>query len=163
MLDDIAALEAVPATFATLAFVTTADDVTAANQIHISVTGCVFTFAANSTYVLEFFGATRAAADTTGSGFALVVSVAVTSMNLQFVHQLANATGTLTGGSSIADAAVTGISSGRPGADTDTPVYGSGVLRSGAGTGTAQLQYRSEVNAVSRVLAGFVMRVHKIG
>ena len=44
----------------------------------------------------------------------------------------------------------------------DTPVGGYGYLVTGANTGTAQLRYRSEVAAVSTVMAGFMMRVMKV-
>ena len=140
---------------------TAADLATGANVTPISLTGLVFTFEANSRYWVEIVGATRAAAATTGSGFQLDTSVAVTRVGLTFGHQLAN-TGTMTGGSSIADDASVGVSSGRPSANVDTPTYGSGYLVSGANGGTAQLRYRSEVAAVSTVMAGFMMRVRKM-
>lgn len=163
ILTRLAALEAASSDpFDTLVAVLANDVVTDANMVLNDLTGLVFTFAANSTYVFEFFGRTQGAASTTGSGFAINVSAAVTSVSLSFYHQLADATGTITGGSSISDAASSGITSGRPAANTDTPVSGDGVLVTGANTGTAQLQYRSEVNAVSTCKAGFVMRVHKV-
>jgi hypothetical protein len=138
-----------------------ADAATGANVTPISLTGLVFTFEANSRYWIEFQGATRAAATTTGSGFQLDLSAAVTRVGLGFTHVLAN-TGTVTAGSSIADDTSAGVSSGRASANVDTPVFGNGYLITGANTGTAQLRYRSEVAAVSTVMAGFMMRVRKL-
>ena len=134
---------------------------TGANVTPVSVTGLVFTFEANSTYLIEVYAITQAPVATTGSGFQLDTSVAVTTIALSFTHQLAN-TGTVTGGSSIADDASVGVSSGRPTANVNTPVTGGGVLVTGANPGTAQLRYRSEVAAVSTCKAGTVMRVMKI-
>jgi hypothetical protein len=138
-----------------------ADASTGANVTPISLTGLVFTFEANSRYWIEFQGATRAAAATTGSGFQLDLSVAVTRVGLGFTHVLAN-TGTVTAGSSIADDASAGVSSGRATINVDTPTFGGGYLITGANAGTAQLRYRSEVAAVSTVMAGFMMRVRKL-
>ena len=138
-----------------------ADAATGANVTPISLTGLVFTFLANSKYWIEFVGAVRAAAATTGSGFQLDTSVAVTRVGVVFNHQLAN-TGTVSGGSSIADDASVGVSSGRPSANVDTPTTGTGYLITGANGGTAQLRYRSEVAAVSTVMAGFLMRARKM-
>ena len=138
-----------------------ADAATGANTTPISLTGFSFSYEANSQYFIDFCGAVRAAAATTGSGFQLDISSAVTRVGMTFSHQLAN-TGTLTGGSSIADDASVGVSSGRPSANTDTPVGGYGYLVTTGNTGTAQLRYRSEVAAVSTVMAGFMMRVMKM-
>ena len=138
-----------------------ADQSTGANVTPISLTGLVFTFEANSRYWIEFQGATRAAAATTGSGFQLDLSVAVTRVGVGFTHVLAN-TGTVTAGSSIADDASAGLSSGRATINVDTPTFGGGYLITGANAGTAQLRYRSEVAAISTVMAGFMMRVRKL-
>lgn len=138
------------------------DLVTGANTTLNNVTGLVFTYAANSIYRIHIYGAVSAAATTTGNGFAFDLSSAVTAIWLQHIHQLANS-GTITGGSSVADAASIGVSSGVPVANAFIPVYGTGLLRTGANTGTAQLQYRSEVAAVSTLRAGTVLLVEKIG
>lgn len=137
------------------------DAATGANTTPISLSGLVFNFEANSNYVIDIVGATRAPVITTGGGFQLDTSVAVTRQGMSHVNQLANA-GTVTSGSAIADDASIGLSSGRPSVNTDTPIMGSGYLNSGANAGTAQLRYRSEVAAVSTVMAGFMMRVMKI-
>jgi len=138
-----------------------ADVSTLANTTPVNVTGLSFSFEANSTYVVEVFATMRSPANTTGYGLQLDVSQAVLSVGMTFFHQLAN-TGTLTGGSSIADDASVGVSTGVPTANTDVPVYAAGVLRAGALAGTAQLRFRSEVAAIATMKAGSVMRVQKI-
>jgi len=129
----------------------------------VNLAGLVFAFEANSKYVIEIYGLAIAAAATTGFGFALDVDVAVTTLALSFFHQLAN-TGTVTGGSSIADAQGTGVSSGFPasGPPPFVPILGGGVLITGASPGTAQLQFRAEVAAVATCKAGTILRVRKL-
>lgn len=134
---------------------------TGANVTPVSVPNCSFDFAANAVYLLMVAGTTSAAATTTGSGFQIDTSVAVSVTNLAFVAQLAN-TGTLTGGSSIADDASVGVSSGRPTANVATPHFGMGTLVTGASAGTATLRYRSEVAAVSTVQSGCVFAAVRI-
>ena len=81
----------------------------------------------------------------------------------QFFHQLAN-TGTQTGGNSIADDTSQGVSSGIPANGGVYPIYGIGVITTGAaiGTSTLQLRLRSETTAVVTLMAGTVIRVKKI-
>jgi hypothetical protein len=134
---------------------------TAANTTPVTVTGLVFTFAANSTYAVEVFGLYTAAAATTGIGLQWDTSAAVTQIAFSFVHQLAN-TGTLSGGSSVADDASIGVSSGMPANSQLVPVIASGFIKTGANTGTAQLRLRSETTAVATLKAGTCLRVHKI-
>lgn len=105
-------------------------------------------------------GRVQPVAATTGCGFQFDLSSAVTAINVQFTHQLAN-TGTLSGGHSIADDASVGVSSGLPGTGT-YPVTGHGLLVTGANTGTAQLRFRSETTAVITALAGLTLVVEKI-
>jgi hypothetical protein len=135
-------------------------DVTNATTTPTSVTGCVFSFEANSTYRIDFAAICTSAAATTGYGFALDTSVAVASVGLTFTHQLAN-TGSLSGGSSIADNTTTGVSSGVPGL-VNVPVLGGGLLISGANAGTAQLMFRPEVAASATCKAGAVLTAIKI-
>lgn len=134
---------------------------TGANVTPVNVTGLVFTFAANKNYVIELFGTISAAAATTGIGLQFDVSAAVTQVALTFFHQLAN-TGTLAGGNSIADDASAGVSSGIAANGAIVPVYASGILRSGASTGTAQLRLRSETTAACTIKAGTIMRVREL-
>lgn len=134
---------------------------TAANVTPVNVTGLVFNFLANSTYIVEVFGAIQAPAITTGGSLQLDVSAAVTAVWGQMLHQLANA-GTVTGSSSIADDASVGLSSGVPTAATVVPIYASFMVKTGANPGTAQLRLRSEVAAVITIKAGTLMRVQKV-
>lgn len=136
------------------------DQATGANTTPVTLTGLVFTYAANSKYRIWFMGRVSPAAATTGCGFQFDLSSAVTSINVMFYHQLAN-TGTLSGGHSIADDASVGVSSGLPGTST-YPVTGSGLLITTSNTGTAQLRFRSETTAVITAKAGLTMVVEKI-
>ena len=145
-----------PTLVATLA----ADQATAANTTPVTLTGLVFSYEANSVYRIWFMGCVSPAAATTGCGFQFDLSSTVTDISVQFYHQLAN-TGTLSGGHSIADDASVGVSSGMPGTST-YPVTGSGLLRTNANTGTAQLRFRSETNAVITAKAGLTLVVEKI-
>ena len=126
------------------------------------MTGLSFAFEANAVYVIELMALMQAAANTVGFGLQIDVSVPVTNVAMTFAHQLAN-TGTLTGGSSIADDASAGVSSGVPTAATNVPLVATGLLVAGATPGTAQLRLRSEVNGITTMKAGSVMRVHKVG
>jgi hypothetical protein len=101
-----------------------------------------------------------AAAATTGCGFQLDLSTAVTDVNVSFYHQLAS-TGTLTGGHSVADDASVGVSSGIPGT-ANYPVVGDAILRTAGNAGTAQLRFRSETTAAITCRAGLTMVVEKV-
>ncbi len=136
------------------------DQATGANVTPVTLTGLVFNFAANSTYRIWGMGRVQPVAATTGCGFQFDVSAAVTSINLMFFHQLANA-GTLSGGHSIADDVSVGVSSGLPGTST-YPVTLMGMIVTGANAGTAQLRFRSETTAVITCKAGFTLVVEKI-
>jgi hypothetical protein len=126
-----------------------------------NLTGLVWTYEANSIYFFRWHGGIRNAANTTGAGFHLDVSSAVTQISMTFFHQLAN-TGTLTGGSSSADDASLGVSSGMPTNATYVPVFGHGMLRTGANVGTAQMRFRSEVSATAVCSAGTTLVVEKV-
>lgn len=147
---------ATPPTVATLA----ADQATGANTTPVTLTGLVFTYAANSKYRIWFMGRVSPAAATTGCGFQFDLSSAVTSIDVLFFHQLAS-TGTLSGGHSIADDASVGVSSGLPGTG-NYPVTGHGLLITTGNTGTAQLRFRSETTAVITARAGLTLVVEKI-
>lgn len=148
-----------PAAFAVTA-VLASDVSTGANVTPVNVTGLSFPFVANGRYVVEVFGSLQNAANTTGVGLQLDVSAAVTLATLHFFHQLAN-TGTLTGGSSIADDASTGVSTGTPTNAVRVPFYACGTI-AGANAGTAQLRFRSEVAAVATLKASTIMRVQSV-
>ena len=147
--------------FATFVGALASDVSTGANTTPVSVTGLVFTYVANSRYVIEVFGRISSALATTGCGLQIDLSSAVDFVSLTFFHQLAN-TGTLAGGNSIADDASAGVSSGIPAAAGVYPFFAAGVLDTAGNTGTAQLRYRAEVAAVTTIKAGTVMRVHKV-
>lgn len=133
---------------------------TGANTTPVTLTGLVFSYAANSKYRIWFMGRIKAGAATTGCGFQFDLSSVVTAIDVQFYHQLAN-TGTQTGGHSLADDASVGVSSGTP-STSDIPVSGEGLLVTGANTGTAQLRFRSETTAVITAIAGLTLVVEKI-
>jgi len=145
-----------PPTVATLA----SNQATGANVTPVTLTGLVFNYVANSTYRIWFMGRVQPTAATTGCGFQFDLSSAVTAINVQFFHQLANA-GTLSGGHSIADDVSVGVSSGMPATST-YPVTGFGLLVTGANAGTAQLRFRSETTAVTTCLAGFTLVSEKL-
>lgn len=136
------------------------DHATGANVTPVTLTGLVFSYAANSKYRIWFMGRVSPAAATTGCGFQFDLSSAVTSIDVQFFHQLAS-TGTLSGGHSIADDASVGVSSGLPGTG-NYPVTGHGLLITTGNTGTAQLRFRSETTAVITARAGLTLVVEKI-
>lgn len=133
---------------------------TAANTTPVTLTGLSWSFAANSIYFFRWLGRVQPAAATTGCGFQLDVSAAVTEISMSFYHQLATA-GTVTAGNSIADDASQSVTSGMPGTGT-YPVNGMGMLRTGANAGTAQLRFRSETTAVTTALAGMTLVVEKV-
>jgi len=136
------------------------DQATGANVTPVTLTGLVFSYAANSKYRIWAMGRVAPTAATTGCGFQFDLSSAVTAINVQFSHQLAN-TGTLSGGHSIADDASVGVSSGMPGTST-YPITLNGLLVTGANTGTAQLRFRSETTAVTTCKDGFTLVIEKI-
>jgi len=137
------------------------DVATGANVTPVDLTGLVWTYAANSAYLFRWVGEVLPAATTTGCGFQLDVSSAVTNIDMRFSHQLAN-TGTLTGGSSRADDASVGVSSGMASASVPTAITGQGMLITGANTGTAQLRFRSETTAVTTCKTGLTLVVEKV-
>lgn len=150
-----------PAGGYTLVATLAGDQATGANTTPVTLTGLVWTYAASSVYFFRAIGRVSPAAATTGCGFQLDVSGAVTEISMQFYHQLAS-TGTLSGGHSIADDASVGVSSGLPGTGT-YPVVIEGMLRTAAGqTGTAQLRFRSETTAVITAKAGLTLVVEKV-
>jgi hypothetical protein len=144
----------------TLVATLASDQATGADTTPVSLSGLVFNYEANSTYRIWFMGRVSPAAAGTGCGFQFDLSSAVTDINVEFFHQLAN-TGTLSGGHSIADDASVGVSSGMPGTST-YPVFGTGILRTTDNAGTAQLRFRSETTAVTTAKAGMTLVVEKI-
>jgi hypothetical protein len=138
-----------------------ADKPTGANVTPVTL-GLSFPFLANSKYVIDIYALVAPTAATTGCGFLIDVSAAVTYVGTHVTHQLA-ATGTLSGASSVGDAAATlsGVSSGMPGTQI-YPVIGGGILVTGANAGTATLFFRSETTAVTTCKAGSMFLVTKV-
>jgi hypothetical protein len=136
------------------------DAATAANTTPINLTDMSFSYVANSKYIFDMHMFTLAAAATTGHGFQLDVSSAVTQIGMSFFNQLAT-TGTISGGSSVADDTSLGVSSGVPNT-TINYSNGKGILITGANSGTAQFRYRSETTAITTCKAGSTIIVTKI-
>lgn len=137
------------------------DVATGANTTPVSLTGMSFAYEANSAYVIDMYMMVQSGAATTGHGFQLDVTTAGNQIALSFYNQLAN-TGTLTGGSSTADDASLGVSSGTP-TTAMVPVMGQGLLITGANPGTAQFRFRSETTTVTTCKAGSMIRILKMG
>ena len=133
---------------------------TAANTTPVNLTGMAFDYLANSIYTFDMNMFVSSAAATTGCGFQLDVSTAVTQIGMNFFHQLA-ATGTLSGGSSVADNVSAGVSSGVLGTGINF-VNGKGILITGANPGTAQFMFRSETTAITTCNANSKIIVNKI-
>lgn len=139
-----------------------ANDVsTGANTTLVDLTGMSFSYEANSTYVLELYMVTAAAAATTGHGFGVNCSTAPVMVGMSGSSQLAN-TGTATNWQAITNNAIIGVTSGNPTANAITPSFGQGVLVTGATPGTCVFRFRSEVNAVVTCKAGSCITVKKI-
>lgn len=136
-------------------------DITNATTTPAVLTGMSFNYLANSYYIFDMYMLATSAATTTGYGFAVDVSTAVTAVGLTFFNQLAN-TGTLTGGNSKADNVATGISSGVPAITVSNPIMGRGILITGASGGTATFTFRPEVAASATCKAGSIITVMKI-
>lgn len=136
------------------------DAATAANTTPINLTDMSFSYVANSKYIFDMHMFTLAAAATTGHGFQLDVSSAVTQIGMSFFNQLAT-TGTISGGSSVADDTSLGVSSGVPNT-TINYSNGKGILITGANSGTAQFRFRSETTAITTCKAGSTIIVTKI-
>lgn len=132
----------------------------------LSNTDMVFTYVANSVYIIDLYLVCTSVATTTGYSFAFDVSSAVTQVSLFFVHALAAGSATITAtnssGFSIADATRSGISSGVPTAGALVPLMGVGLLITGANGGTCRLQFAPEVAASATLKANSCMRVHKV-
>lgn len=140
-----------------------ADKPTAANTTPVTL-GLSFDYIANSKYVVDIYALVAPTAATTGCGFLIDVSSAVTYVGTHVTHQLA-ATGTLSGSTSVGDSAATlsGVSSGMPGtAAAGYPVVGGGILITGANAGTATLFFRSETTAVTTCKANSMFLVTKV-
>lgn len=138
----------------------TLDISTSANITPVVLTSLNFAYVPNSIYVFDLYMFTQAVAATTGHGFQLDVNSAVTQIGISFFNQLA-ATGTITGGSSVADNVSLGVSTGVPNTAINFS-NGKGILITGANSGLAQFMYRSETTAVTTCKLGSTIIVTKI-
>ena len=120
---------------------TLAADVANSTTTLAAVTGLSFTAAANTSYLVQLFGALQSAATTTGATLAVDIPsgsiVGRTTIN-------SSATAMLTT-EQIADNATTGITTGVRAANTNVPVEAWFRIDIGATGGTVQLQFRSEI------------------
>ena len=137
----------------TLNFGLAGDLTTGANTNNNNITGFSFSYAANSVYKVEIIGAVQAAATTTGYGFSMDVSTAVTQTWLTYVNA-SSATGGATVGYSRADAVSAGVTSAIAEANQTIPFFANGLLITGANTGTCQVVFRSETTAATTLKAG---------
>jgi len=138
-----------------------ADKPTGANVTPVTL-GLSFNYEINSRYVIDFYMIVAPTAATTGCGFMIDVSTAVTYVGTFVSHQLA-ITGTLSGAGSIGDLAVisSGVSSGMVSTASQF-IYGGGLLITTTNTGTATFFFRSETTAITTCKAGSIIRVMKI-
>lgn len=106
-----------------------------------AATGLSFTATANTSYLIEVYGALQSAATTTGAALAVDIpsgsvvgqaSVSSSATAVQVTEQ-------------IADNATTGVTTGVRAAATNIPVFAWFRVDIGATGGTVQLQFRSEV------------------
>jgi hypothetical protein len=134
---------------------------TAANTTPVSLS-LSFNYEVNSKYVIEIYAIVAPAAATTGCGFLIDVSSAVTYVATSHFNQLA-ITGTVSSGGSIGDLGATsqGVSSGMVGTGSNM-VSGQGMLITTTNTGTATINFRSETTAVTTCKAGSMFLVRKI-
>jgi hypothetical protein len=135
------------------------DAATGANTTPVNLTGMSFSYAANSKYIFDMNMFTQAAAASTGHGFQLDVSSAVTQIGMSFFNQLALTT--ITGGSSVEDDVSLGVSSGVRNTDIIFS-NGKGMLITGANSGTAEFRFRSETTAVTTCKANSTIIITKI-
>ena len=112
------------------------------------VTGMSFVAAANTTYIVDVFGAYQTAATTTGIALTLDVPSG-TIIGNNIVLTSATAVG---GTEVIADAASTGATTGVRAANTNTPIQARFTIAVGGTGGTVQLKQRSEIAASNTVL-----------
>lgn len=118
-------------------------DLTTASTTFVDATGCSFTAAADTTYVVEVYGTFQSSSTTTGIGIGLNIPsgaitggalVSLTAATSNFVQQNTNN-------------AILANNTGVAAANTNYPIIGSWLVRVEATGGTVQLRYRSETAA----------------
>lgn len=118
-------------------------DLTTASTTFVDATGCSFTAAADTTYVVEVYGTFQSSSTTTGIGIGLNIPsgaitggalVSLTAATSNFVQQNTNN-------------AILANNTGVAAANTNYPIIGRWLVRVEATGGTVQLRYRSETAA----------------
>lgn len=113
------------------------------STVTLATSGLSFVALANTTYLVDFFGAFTSAATTTGIAVALdipsgsVIGMAEASISATGSNALEQ----------IADNATTGVSTGVRAANANVPCKGRWIVAVGAVPGNVVLQFRSEVAA----------------
>lgn len=125
-----------------------ASNSTVSTTAYATVTGMSFTAVANTTYLVQVFGAYQTAATTTGIGLTLDIPSG-TIIGQDIVSTSATALG---GTEIIAGNASTGATTGVRAANTNTPIQAFFVVAVGVTGGTVWLKQRSEVAASNTVL-----------
>ena len=106
-----------------------------------AATGLSFAASANTSYLVEVYGALQSVATTTGAALAVdIPSGSVVGQAL--INSSASA---LLATEQIADNATTGVTTGVRAANTNVPVHAWFRVDIGATGGTVQLQFRSEI------------------
>lgn len=116
-------------------------DVANSTTALVAATGLSFTGAANSSYLIEVYGALQSAATTTGAALAVDIPSGTVTGQAQISTSATAAQVT----EQIADNATTGVTTGVRAASTNVPFYAWFRVDIGATGGTIQLQFRSEV------------------
>ena len=136
------------------------DVATGASASPVDLTGLSFAYEPNSRYIFDMHMFTISSASTNGHGFQVNTTTAVNKVGLLFVHQLA-ASGTLSGGSSVAVDSTIATSNGTP-STTEVFSSGKGILVTGSTGGTATFRYKSEGAVLTTCNAESTIIVTKI-
>lgn len=118
-----------------------AADVANSTTTLAAANGLSFAAAANTSYLVEVYGALQSAATTTGAALALDIP----SGSVVGQAQISSGATTVQVTEQIADNATTGVTTGVRAAATNIPVFAWFRIDIGATSGTVQLQFRSEV------------------
>jgi hypothetical protein len=137
------------------------DIINSSATVPSDVTGLSFSYAANSAYNITVHALVSSSINTTGHGFSLSASSAVTNVWSQHFHQ-SSTQGSLAGGSSLTNNLILAVSNTTSVGSLGIPVVFFGYLRTGANTGTCTLRFRSELASTTVIKAGSIMFVQKI-
>jgi hypothetical protein len=137
------------------------DIINSSATVPSDVTGLSFSYAANSAYNITVHALVSSSINTTGHGFSLSASSAVTNVWSQHFHQ-SSTQGSLAGGSSLTNNVILAVSNTTSVGSLGIPVVFFGYLRTGANTGTCTLRFRSELASTTVIKSGSIMFVQKI-